>query len=69
MLETLQVEIERLNRELAIDPSGYALPNPVIPRSEITVEPDGKPLIDSAWSWSEQSRRLIASKAYNGAGE
>jgi hypothetical protein len=69
VLETLQVEIERLNRELAIDPSGYALPNPVIPRSEITVEPDGKPLIDSAWSWSEQSRRLIASKAYDGAGE
>jgi hypothetical protein len=39
---------------------------PVLPEPEIAVEPDGLPLIDSAWSWAEQSRRLIASKAYDG---
>jgi hypothetical protein len=37
-----------------------------LPEPEIAVEPDGLPLIDSAWSWAEQSRRLIASKAYDG---
>jgi hypothetical protein len=68
-LATLQAEIERLNRELSIDTDGYELPAPAVPDAEITVEPDGQPLIDSAWSWAEQSRRLIASKAYDGAGE
>jgi hypothetical protein len=69
VLATLQAEIERLNRDLSIDPDAYRLPPPVLPQPVIAAEPDGLPLIDSAWSWSEQSRRLIASKAYDGAGE
>ena len=68
-LDTLRQEIERLSEQLSIDPTGYELPpRPALPEPEITVEPDGQPLIDSAWSWAEQSRRLIASKAYDGAG-
>ena len=68
-LDRLRQEIERLSEQLSIDPSGYELPpRPALPEPEITVEPDGQPLIDSAWSWAEQSRRLIASKAYDGAG-
>ena len=68
-LATLQAEVDRLNRELSIDPTGYELPAPSIPEPEITVEPDGLPLVDSAWPWADQSRRLIASKAYDGAAE
>ena len=33
-----------------------------MPEPEIAVEPDGLPLVNSAWSWAEQTRRLIASK-------
>jgi hypothetical protein len=68
-LDALRQEIERLSEQISIDPSGYELPpRPALPEPEITAEPDGSPLIDSAWSWAEQSRRLIASKAYDGAG-
>jgi hypothetical protein len=64
VLETMRAEVERLNRELAIGPDGYALPDPEIPEARVTAKPDGLPLIDSSWSWTEQSRRLIASKGY-----
>jgi hypothetical protein len=68
-LAALRQEIERLSEQISIDPSGYNLPpRPAHPEPEITVEPDGSPLIDSAWPWVEQSRRLIASKAYDGTG-
>jgi hypothetical protein len=68
-LDAVRQEIERLSEQIRIDPSGYSLPpRPVLPEPEITAEPDGLPLIDSDWSWADQSRRLIASKAYDGAG-
>ena len=45
-LATLQAEVDRLNRELSIDPTGYELPAPSIPEPEITAEPDGLPLVE-----------------------
>jgi hypothetical protein len=68
-LAAVRQEIERLSEQIRIDPSGYSLPpRPAPPEPEMPAEPDGEPLIDSAWSWVEQSRRLIASKAYDGVG-
>jgi hypothetical protein len=68
MLETVREQIKALEEQIRIDPSDYALPpRPDLCEPEIIVEPDGQPLIDSSWSWAEQSRRLIASKAYDGA--
>ena len=70
VLETVHEQIKALEEQIRIDPSAYTLPpRPEIPEPKLPVEPDGMPLIDSAWSWSEQCRRLIASKAYDGAGE
>jgi hypothetical protein len=65
-LEGLREQIRQLEEQIRIDPRDYDLPRrPDLPEPEIAVEPDGLPLIDSAWPWTEQSRRLIASKAYD----
>ena len=70
LLAPVREQIKALEEQVRIDPSDYELPGrPDLPEPEITVEPDGKPLTDSTWSWAEQSRRLIASKAYDGAAE
>jgi hypothetical protein len=70
MLETVREQIKALEEQIRIDPGDYRLPpRPPMPEPEIAVEPDGLPLVDSAWPWAEQSRRLIASKAYDGAAE
>jgi hypothetical protein len=64
-LDTVREQLRQLNEQVRIHPSDYELPDPPdVPEPQIAVEPDGAPLIDSAWSWAEQSRRLIASKAY-----
>jgi hypothetical protein len=66
-LAAVRGQIRQLEEQIRIDPHDYALPGrPALPKPESAVEPDGLPLIDSAWSWAEQSRRLIASKAYDG---
>jgi hypothetical protein len=68
LLAPVREQIKALEEQVRIDTTDYELPaRPDMPEPEITVEPDGKPLIDSAWSWAEQPRRLIASKAYGGA--
>ena len=51
------------------EPKSSLPPRPDIPEPNLPGEPDGLPLVDSAWPWAEQSRRLIASKAYDGAAE
>jgi hypothetical protein len=69
VLETVREQIRALEEQIRIDPSSYDLPErPDLPEPEITAEPDDLPLIDSAWSWAEQSQRLITSKAYDGEG-
>jgi hypothetical protein len=67
-LDQVREQIASLGEQIRIDPGGYRLPpRPPMPEPVLTVEPDSKPLIDSAWSFAEQSRRLVASKAYDGA--
>jgi hypothetical protein len=69
-LELVREQLKALQEQIRIDPHDYDLPDrPDLPAPEITIEPAGLPLVDSRWSWSEQSRRLIASKAYDGACE
>jgi hypothetical protein len=68
-LEAMREQLRAIEEQIRIDPRDYELPGrPDLPEPEIAAEPDGLPLIDSGWSWAEQSRRLIASKAYDGAG-
>ena len=53
---TVREQIKALEEQIRIDPGDYPLPpRPTLPEPEIAVEPDGLPLIDSAWSWPEQS--------------
>jgi hypothetical protein len=69
-LQTVREQLRVIEEQIRIEPGDYELPGrPDLPEPEITVEPDGSPLIDSAWAWAEQSRRLIASKAYEEAGK
>ena len=62
-------DVQELNERLAAevgDVENYELPEPVIPDGEITITTDGEPLIDSEWSFAEQSRRLKADREYEG---
>jgi hypothetical protein len=63
-LEAMRVEIEELNQALRVDASDFDLPEPVVPTFTLTDDVDGLPLLDSRWSFAEQCRRLIHSKAY-----
>ena len=66
-LDDLTAEIEALNDALRVDEiEGIDLPDiPDIPAAKVDGS-DGKPspLIDSGWSFAEQSRRLKAYRAY-----
>jgi hypothetical protein len=57
---------------MRIDTDDFDLPEPVVPTAELNGQAHPLhplPLLDSGWSFAEQCRRLIASKAYrNGAG-
>ena len=47
VLETVREQIKALEEQIRIDPRDYALPDrPDLPEPEITVEPDGMPLVD-----------------------
>ena len=55
-LETVREQIKALEEQIRIDPGDYELPGrPDLPEPEIAAEPDGSPLMNSAWSWAEQS--------------
>ena len=72
LLEQLQqnaqerlAELENDIAELADEISGdLTFPAAEVPEPEISALADGDPLIDSDWSFADQSRRLKASKAY-----
>jgi hypothetical protein len=69
-LDELAEEINELKQRLSVDPGTIDLPPvPVIPEAEIRGVASTHPLIDSRWSFAEQCRALIDSKAYrNGDG-
>jgi hypothetical protein len=63
-LATLRAEIEAINEAARVDADDFDLP-PVPPVPEAETSGDQPlPLVDSGWSFAEQCRRLIDSKAY-----
>lgn len=68
-LAELRTEIAAISDELRLDASGFNLPAvPAVPEPIIDHGAQPVPLLDSAWSFAEQSQRLIASKRYAEAG-
>ena len=47
---------------------GLDLPELVVPEPELNGRSNGVPLLDSRWSFVDQCRRLIDSKAYLNGG-
>jgi hypothetical protein len=63
-LAELRSEIDSINDALRIDLTDVDVPPvPPVPEPELSGS-NGKPLLDSSWSFAEQCRRLIDSKAY-----
>ncbi len=64
-LAEMRAEIDELNSALHVATDDFTLPDlPEIPGPTDLAERGGLPLLDSRWSWAEQTRRLIDSKAY-----
>jgi hypothetical protein len=68
-LEAMRTEIEELNQALRVDASDFDLPEMDVPTFTLTGNVDGLPLLDSRWSFAEQCRQLIHSKAYRNGKE
>jgi hypothetical protein len=63
-LDTLRDEIEAVNEALRAETGDdFELPPIIVPQPELDGH-DGLPLIDSGWSWVEQTLALKASRAY-----
>lgn len=66
-LAAMRQEIDQINDALRVDTGDYELPTPVVPTAVVdadTTGAQGSPLLDSRWSFTEQTRALIDSKAY-----
>ena len=69
-IETVREQVDAVKDALRIDSSSFGLPEMVVPEAELNAEAvHGKPLLDSRWSFTEQCRALVASKAYEGCDE
>jgi hypothetical protein len=68
-LDAMREQINALNDELRIDVDDFDLPDIEVPEADpsLGVAPD-EPLLDSGWSFVEQTSRLIDSKAYRDGG-
>jgi hypothetical protein len=63
-LEELQDEIDQINEAARVDADAFDLPPvPAVPAAELNGD-QPLPLLDSRWSFGDQCRRLIDSKAY-----
>lgn len=64
-LDALKGDIAAINDgiRLAIG-DDYTLPTAVVPDAEIDPNLHGLPLVSSSWSWTDQTRALIARKSY-----
>ncbi len=65
----MRTQIDEINRALQVDTTGFELPEIVIPEAMFRVEDQPFPLVDSRWSFIDQCRALIASKAYRNGDE
>jgi hypothetical protein len=66
-LGELREQIDAINDALRIEPGEVELPPIVVPTAELNGG-GGLPLLDSGWSFADQCRRLIESKAYRTGG-
>jgi hypothetical protein len=65
-LATLREEIDAVNQALRAEVGGdFDLPPPIVPEAELGSRDNGLPLLDSDWSWTEQTLALKSSKAYD----
>jgi hypothetical protein len=63
-LAELREEIDAINHALQLDVVDLDLPPIVVPKADLSGKTHPLPLLDSRWSFAEQCRRLIDSKAY-----
>lgn len=63
-LAQLEEEIYALNDALSVDIGDIDLPEIVIPQPDLNGSVHGEPLVDSSWSWVEQTMALKVSKGY-----
>jgi len=67
-LDAMREQIAELNEQLQIDVDEFDLPAIEIPDAHIDYYLQPKPLLDSYWSFTDQCRALIDSKAYRNGG-
>jgi hypothetical protein len=63
-LDAMREQIAEFNEQLQIDVDDFDLPDIDIPDAQINYSLQPKPLLDSWWSFAEQCKALIDSKAY-----
>jgi len=63
-LDAMRQQVERINNSLRISAHDFDLPPIEVPTAEPTHGLTPEPLIDSRWSWADQTRRLIHSRGY-----
>jgi hypothetical protein len=63
-LEAMRDQIDEFNEQLRIDVDDFDLPDIEIPDADVTLGLQPEPLLDSSWSFIDQCRALIDSKAY-----
>lgn len=64
-LDSLQVEIDAINDALRIDVNELNWPEIVVPTANLNHDHGSPPLLDSRWSWVNQTTRLKGSKEYD----
>jgi hypothetical protein len=63
-LDEMREQIDAFNEQLRIDVDDFDLPDIEIPEADVTLGLQPTPLLDSSWSFTEQCKALIDSKAY-----
>ena len=63
-LAAMREQIDELNEQLQIDVDDFDLPAIEVPDAHIDYDVQPMPLLDSSWSFAEQCKALIDSKAY-----
>jgi len=66
LLDGMRDQVADLNSQLRINVRDFNLPEIVIPEPYLNGHRPPEPLLDSRWTFAEQCKRLIASKAYAG---
>ena len=67
-LATIRAEVDALKEAMRIDGGDLQLPEPIVPTPELNGHRPASPLVDSAWPFAQQCRRLLESKGYRQQG-